>query len=1039
MEVINLISIIWRGPTPSLVSSLARKVLAYSLIFLALIFFSLACGSPSAAKLEVKKEVIKTYPFSDPDPVPIMVRGGMWGKGARLYPYHFIDRMSLDGQGQEWTVVTLENPFVKVEILPEVGGKVWGALDKTTGKYFIYKNEVLKFREVALRGPWTSGGIEFNFGIVGHSPATATPVNFTTRRRRDGQLSCIVGTWDWPSRTRWSVEISLEPNKVYFTTRSLWTNFTPYFQSYYVWLNAAIRAGEDLQFILPGQKFIGHNYSVPLQPWPVDGKGRDLSWYKNNNFGSSKSYFTVGEYRGFFGAYWHDDQQGFGHWAFYQDVPGHKMWIWSLARDGGIWEDLLTDSNGQYCEPQAGRLLNQSDHGHFFPLYSEEWQEIWFPYHLIGPLKAASPFAVLNVEKKGEKEIEVKIFPLQEISEKLKVENSQGLIYEEEIFLKAGKPWAKNISTKTFLGEYKINLGDKLAYSSSPQSGKFQKPLVFQNYDRSSLQRHFLRALKLEKERNLAEAFREYQALLGQEPDFLPALVRLAELYLRRGEVARAFELSQKAVAIDMYNGPANYVYALVARAKGLNIEAKEALTWAARDRAFQAAAYNQLAEIFLSEGKLRTALEFAQRALGSDPQGIPHQQLLALILRKKGETKKAQEVISKIEERDPLNPLTKLEKYWRDPTPGSWKKFRSFLHEEFPEETILEVALYYYRLNQLEETLHLLQKIDYYPPASYWLSYLLRHQDQDQSAYYLKQAQSLSPYLVFPFREESIPVFKWAIAKQPNDWKAKYYLALLLWSKGREEEAEQLLASCGNASDYPPFYIVRGYLGKHKSLPSAQRDYERTVSLEKKDWRNWHHLLRFYLEVNQKEKAFETAEKALTLFPDDMFIKVDAVEVYMANQEYQRAAQILEETTFLPYEGATKIHRLFVECHLELGLSNLRQGDLRQAIRHFQKAKSYPERLGTGQPFEPDTRLPDILLGICYQRIGEAKLAQRHFQLVRDYTLQHWSQKSPYQGLAAVFLIRKFKMTKAVELLKKYPITEKLRKYYDFIIREIR
>ncbi|MFQ5721003.1 MAG: tetratricopeptide repeat protein [Candidatus Aminicenantales bacterium] len=568
---------------------------------------------------------------------------------------------------------------------------------------------------------------------------------------------------------------------------------------------------------------------------------------------------------------------------------------------------------------------------------------------------------------------------------------------------------------------------------------EFKRPLIFQNYDRSSLQRHFLRAIHFERERNLAEAFQEYQALLEEAPDFLPALTRLAELYLRRGEIEKALELARKAVSLDMYDGAANYVYALAARLKGFNTEAKEALTWAARDIAFCGAALNQLSEIFLSEGQFRLAIEFAQRSLLRDQENIPSLQLLALAFRKRGETKKAQQILSQLENLDPLNPFLQLEKYWSRPSPDNWQKFRSSIHNEFPEETILELALYYRRLNQLQETLHLLNKIDHYPQANYWLGYLIGQKDKTQSQNYLTKARSLSPFLVFPFRQETIPVLKWAIAKEPSDWKARYYLALLLWSKGRKEEAEELLISCGRMPDYPPFYIVRGTFLKEKDRLAAQKDFQRSVELGNKEWRNWHHLIRYYLETNRKNEALIEADKAFSLFPNDMLLRADLVEAMMANHQYDRAAQLLDKTTFLPSEGATKIHQLFVDCHLQLGLKNFKQGSVPQAIKHFQKAKTYPEHLGTGQPFDPDCRLQDLLLGICYQRLGEYELAALHFQKVRDYTLHHWQENRPYHSLAAIFLMRKEKMNKAGELLKKFPLPKNLEHYYRLIIKELK
>jgi hypothetical protein len=376
------------------------------------------CRPEDSATIEERLETIKTYPFSDPDPVPILTRSSLWGRGARLYPYFFFNKFSKTAVEKDWKVIRMENPYLEVSLLPEVGGKVWGAKEKSTGQEFIYKNHVMKFREIALRGPWTSGGIEFNFGIVGHAPSTATPVDYLIKKNPDGSVSCAVGGLDLPSRTRWSVTIRLPYDKAYFETKAFWYNPSPFHQSYYSWMNAAVKATEDLQYIFPGTYHIGHDYSVPLSPWPVDEQGRDLSWYKNNDFGTYKSYFTVGEYENFFGGYWHNLRFGFGHWALYEDVPGHKIWIWGLSRQGMIWEDLLTDTDGQYSEPQAGRYFNQSDHGIFIPYSGDSWREIWFPYKEIGPMAKASPVGVLNVDR-NRNSVRVSLYPLQKINDDL--------------------------------------------------------------------------------------------------------------------------------------------------------------------------------------------------------------------------------------------------------------------------------------------------------------------------------------------------------------------------------------------------------------------------------------------------------------------------------------------------------------------------------------------------------------------------------------------------------------------------------------------
>ncbi|MDH4196126.1 MAG: DUF5107 domain-containing protein, partial [Candidatus Aminicenantes bacterium] len=377
-------------------------------------------GSQSGASVIEQKETITTFPFSDPDPVPIFARSSMWGAGARLYPYFSFNGFSASGEDREWTVVRLENPYLQVAVLPEVGGKVWGATEKAGGTEFLYTNHVLKFREIALRGPWTSGGIEFNFGIVGHAPSTATPVDYAAGRNADGSVSCVVGAMDLPSRTRWSVAITLRPDAAAFETNARWHNPTPFSQSYYAWSCAAIKTADDLKYIFPGTSFIGHDYNVPFEPWPVDRRGRDLSWYQANAFPGSKSYFTVGEFEDFYGAWYEKSDTGFGHWARPDAMPGRKVWIWDLSRQGGIWVDLLTEKDGQYTEPQAGRLYNQSDHESFPPGRTDNWQEQWFSYSGIGPLVKASPWAVLSANREGEK-LSLGLFALRPVQDDLVV------------------------------------------------------------------------------------------------------------------------------------------------------------------------------------------------------------------------------------------------------------------------------------------------------------------------------------------------------------------------------------------------------------------------------------------------------------------------------------------------------------------------------------------------------------------------------------------------------------------------------------------
>ena len=314
-----------------------------------------ASGTAPRATVREFQRVFPTYPFSDPNPIPVV---------GRIYPYFRFDGFAAKSVEKSWKVVELENAYIKVWILPEIGGKIWNAVEKKTGKSFIYFNEAVKFRDIAMRGPWTSGGIEANYGIIGHTPNVATPVDYVTKENADGSVTCTIGALDLLTRTPWRLEIRLGKDDAAFSTTSFWYNASSVEQPYYSWMNAGIKVDGKLQYIYPGTSYLGH--AGEHGPWPIDASGRDLSWYDNNNFGGYKSYHVFGRETDFVGAYWHDDDYGMVRYGARDEKAGKKIWIWGLSRQGMIWTDLLTDKNGQYSEVQSGRLFNQSAEGSTF-------------------------------------------------------------------------------------------------------------------------------------------------------------------------------------------------------------------------------------------------------------------------------------------------------------------------------------------------------------------------------------------------------------------------------------------------------------------------------------------------------------------------------------------------------------------------------------------------------------------------------------------------------------------------------------------------
>ena len=965
-------------------------------------------GQTQTATIEEEQRTITTYPFSDPDPIPILTRNPV------LYPYFAFDGFTDQARDQPWKVIRLENEYLKVLVLPQVGGKVFGAVEKSTGKEFIYMNDVLKFRRIALRGPWTSGGIEFNFGVVGHAPSTASPVDYLLRRNADGSVTCFVGTLDLPSRTRWTVAITLPKDKAYLETKAYWYNPTPYLQSYYSWSTAAVSAREDLHYCYPGTSVVQHSTSTGNGSWPIDEKGHDISWYRNNKFEGSKSYFIFGDYADHFGAVAQKEGFGLGHWALYDDMPGRKVWIWSLFRDGGIWENLLTDARGQYSEPQAGRLLSQVDHEFFPPYTGDTWRELWFPLKDIGGISTATPFAALNFVRSRDS-VSISICALQPIQDDLVV---WGQGREELRVPVAMRPMeSRTFSLHDPTKNFRVTLGGhKLVYDEDSASRELKRPVIYRRPTRDSPEGLYLAGEVLEKERQYDSSLDSYLACLSAEPNHLRALVHVAGLYGRRGECAKGLEFAARALRLSKFDPEANYAYGVLSRGLGQFVEAKETFGWAARSLEFRSNAYCQIAEISIAEGDFDRAVEYAQRSLEYNSYNSNGYLAKAIALRKLGNEKDARVTLNSLLAFDPLNHQARFEECLMDGSSEARASFQNGITTELASETFLELAVAYANLNLHEEALTLLEYPARHPMASYWRAYLCRVSNPQRSRKDLGEASALSPAFVFPFREEEIRVLKWVIGQRPSEWKPRYYLGLLYWGKGRKQEALDLFDECRDP-EYAAFYVSRAFLKKELKEGAARADLETALRLDRSAWRNWHHLIDFHEQSGNYDLALAIAGDAYKKFTNQIVIQMDFATSLFNRGKFSDCLEVLGKAKVLPYEGSWEAHDLFVRANLRKGMEAMMEGKYEKAIVSLRASMDFPEHLGTGKPYEPDLRIQEYLISVAHSRRGRADSVASALQMIRAYTLKNrleWGSDHLF-GLLA---LEKLGDTNAVHLI---------------------
>ena len=945
---------------------------------------AIAGAAPGRATVREYKKVFRTYPFSDPNPIPQV---------GRIYPYYRFEGYTDTPVDREWTVVELENDYLRVMILPEIGGKIWAAFEKSTGRSFIYNNQVVKFRDIAMRGPWTSGGIEPNYGIIGHTPNCATPVDYVTSSDASG-ATVVIGVLDLLTRTPWRLVITLPNDKAYFTTRSIWHNATPIEQPYYSWMNTGIKAAGNLELIYPGTHYLGHGGEV--FPWPINpANGKNLAFYEQNDFGPYKSYHVFGRYSDFFGAYWHDDDFGMGRYSTRDDKLGKKAWIWGLSRQGMIWEKLLTDTDGQYVEVQSGRLFNQAaeqstftpfKHRGFEPYSTDTWTEYWFPVKETRGYVMANEHGALNVVLPGTVRpgvgngassatataLEIRFCPLEKIGDTLEVLDGDRVVYSTNLALQPMQTWSRAISEPVRAAALHVRIGTWMDYWPA-RGDELSRPAESpKDFDWESVQGLHLKGKEWMRQRDYVQAETALRACLKKDPNYLPALADLAMVRYRAMDYSGAWDLARRGLAIDTYDPASNYYYGLASVQLNRTVDALDGLEVAASSPAFRSAAWVEIAKVHLRKKDLGKARDYAERASSSDPSDVEALQLVTVIRRLVGGPASTSSEEEGATSPFPLSPFARFERYLRAKDERSRKDFVDGIRNEMPHETFLELAAWYGDLGLGEETREALALAPAQGEVLYWLAFVQDALRDPASAETLKKADAASPRLVFPFRSEGAPVFEWAMRRTDN-WRPKYYLALILWSRNELAKARDLLASCGNAPDFAPFYAGRAKAFEPVSRDQALADLRHAAELDPKEWRFGKLLTERFIEDKAFGPALDTATRYFKAAPENYMLGMLHAKSLLLNGRFAEASDALAKLNVLPYEGATEGRALYREAQLMLGAADARAGKWTDAAKRVAAAREWPEHLGAGKPYPEnvDERLEDRLQAQCFERLG--------------------------------------------------------------------
>jgi hypothetical protein len=388
------------------------------------------------------------------------------GSSGRVYPCRVTDRVADRPEPRAWRAVHLENEYLYVMVLPEIGGRVHVARDRTNGYDFIYRQSVIKPALVGLLGPWISGGIEFNWPQH-HRPTTFLPVEHRIETGADGSATVWLGEHEPMGHSKGMVGIRLRPGRAVLEAEAHLYNRTPFVRTFLWWANAGVHVHDDYEvFFPPDVEVVADHARRATTAFPIARgsyygvdyrRGVDLRWWKN--IPVPTSYMAVGSRYDFVGGYDHRREAGIVHVADHHDAPGKKLWTWGNAAFGRAWERELTDEDGPYVEIMAGVFTdNQPDFSWLHPFETRIFTQSWYPIQAIGPADHANADAAASVRVRGGR-ARVGVSPAARFpGARITLRSSQRTLLERSVDLAPGAPFVEEIALPRGVGAASLRL-----------------------------------------------------------------------------------------------------------------------------------------------------------------------------------------------------------------------------------------------------------------------------------------------------------------------------------------------------------------------------------------------------------------------------------------------------------------------------------------------------------------------------------------------------------------------------------------------------
>ncbi|WP_374007509.1 DUF5107 domain-containing protein [Leifsonia sp. LS-T14] len=948
---------------------------------------------------------IPTYEPGEPDEFPMFLDRRVYqGSSGRVYPIPFIDRVAAEPTDRTWQAIHLENRWIRLVVLPELGGRIHIGYDKTADYDFFYRNSVIKPALVGLAGPWISGGVEFNWPQH-HRPATFLPVETSIEEHEDGSVTVWCSDHDPFTRMKGMHGVRLHPDRAVVELVVRLHNRTSDVQTFLWWANVAARVHDDYQSFFPTDvAYVADHARRAITAFPeadrpyygVDYPARHatgadrLDFYRN--IPVPTSYMVTDTEDDFFGGYDHRAHAGFVHVADRHIAPGKKQWTWGDAPFGHAWDRLLTDQDGPYIELMAGVYTdNQPDFAWLEPGETKEFRQRWYPIHAMGPAHQATEEAAVRLDV-ADGTVSGGVCLVSETDVRVTVTANGETVVDERVQVAPGRPFLFDTATPSaHPAEHELRVIDadgRVLIAWRPRAGSdAEEPWTATEppapQEIASVDELYFTGVHLAQNRHPTRSPLPYweEALRRDELDSR-CNTALAEHLLRRGRYADAEAHLRRALSRQTRrngnprDGEARYLLGLVLVRTGREPAALDAFAKAAWDVRWLAPSQLEIARILARSGSDDAALTAVDRALAINTADSRALALRVILERRLGRGGLAEQHLAEWLAVDPLDQVALA---------LAGRPLRA------DGRTLIDVALEFAATGEADQAIILLVEAaerptgpsgNIRPLAHLHRSVVLRWQGRTAEADgALSEARSTDARRCFPVGLDDHDMLRSVLERDPGDHRAGALLGMLLYDAGREEEALQLwrrAIDAGAADAVTLRNAAVAAVNLHGTADDALGWYAEALDV--------HPSARLLYERDQllaligasAEYRLSLLEDARELVLERDDLTISFVELLVAIGRAGEAHAILTSRSFAPWEGGEGLALAAWE-HVALALSRQAQadGDLAAALRHAEAALTPPASLGEARhPLAPTAEIHERLATL-YALLGDSERAE--------------------------------------------------------------